>query len=316
VRGPGKPTKHYGRWRIRWTDASRRRQSAVFDTYREAEQALRLQQVAAADGERRGPGKAHSFDELCQQWLSVRALHKRSRKNDESMIRAHLRPAFGGRRLEKITVERIDAFAATLARAPNTVHHILSLLSAMLRYAHELEWLTRPPKVRKPKLRLLGRNFRFLRTDDEIRRFLRAARDEGELVAALYTAAVYTGMRAGELAGLRWDDVDFDGRLICVQRSYDGPTKSGDLRWVPTRSAAAGPAYVAPAHRRRKSLPDARRPHARPELAHFPGDASPRARARGPPAQAHHLPRPAPHLREPLRDARWRSLQAAKDPRP
>lgn len=40
-------------------------------------------------------------------------------------------------------------------------------------------------------------------------------------------------MRAGELAGLRWDDVDLDRRLITVQRSFDGPTKAGYVRYVP-----------------------------------------------------------------------------------
>jgi integrase len=36
----------------------------------------------------------------------------------------------------------------------------------------------------------------------------------------------YTGMRAGELAALEWPDIDFERRLITVQRSFDGPTKS------------------------------------------------------------------------------------------
>jgi hypothetical protein len=49
--------------------------------------------------------------------------------------------------------------------------------------------------------------------------------------------AVFTGMRAGELGGLRWDDVDFDKRLVTVQRSFDGPTKAGDVRYVPILDA-------------------------------------------------------------------------------
>ena len=69
--------------------------------------------------------------------------------------------------------------------------------------------------------------------EDEIRRFLVAAEDEGENVYILYATALYTGMREGELAGLRWDDVNFDTRLITVQRSFDGPTKAGDVRYVP-----------------------------------------------------------------------------------
>jgi hypothetical protein len=43
--------------------------------------------------------------------------------------------------------------------------------------------------------------------------------------------AIFTGMREGELAGLMWSDVDFTKRLITVQRSYDGPTKSDRVRF-------------------------------------------------------------------------------------
>src|SRR5207248_1839165 len=57
--------------------------------------------------------------------------------------------------------------------------------------------------------------------------------DEGDLVFTFYATALYTGMRAGEVAGLRKEDVDLERRLICVQRSYNGPTKSGELRWIP-----------------------------------------------------------------------------------
>jgi integrase len=49
----------------------------------------------------------------------------------------------------------------------------------------------------------------------------------------MYSTAVFSGLRAGELAGLRWDDVSFDRRLITVQRSYKSTTKSGELRHVP-----------------------------------------------------------------------------------
>jgi integrase len=49
----------------------------------------------------------------------------------------------------------------------------------------------------------------------------------------LYATAIYTGMRAGELAGLHWEDVSFERRLITVQRSFDGPTKADDVRYLP-----------------------------------------------------------------------------------
>jgi integrase len=48
-----------------------------------------------------------------------------------------------------------------------------------------------------------------------------------------YATAIFTGMRAGEIAALEWSDVDLDRRLITVQRSFDGPTKSDRVRYVP-----------------------------------------------------------------------------------
>jgi integrase len=59
----------------------------------------------------------------------------------------------------------------------------------------------------------------------------------GEEDAAIYLTAAFTGLRRGELIGLRWRDVDFPGSLIRVRRSYSygGLTvpKSGKARAVP-----------------------------------------------------------------------------------
>lgn len=53
----------------------------------------------------------------------------------------------------------------------------------------------------------------------------------------LYASAIYTGMRQGELAGLKWSDIDLERRIITVQRSFTGPTKSGSPRYVPVLTA-------------------------------------------------------------------------------
>lgn len=103
----------------------------------------------------------------------------------------------------------------------------------MLNVAMDLGWLTKVPKIKKPRVPLFTRDFNYLRSESEILRFLDAAYDEGEVVGALYTTAIYTGMREGELAGLHWDDIDLERRLITVQRSFDGPTKAEDVRYVP-----------------------------------------------------------------------------------
>jgi len=49
--------------------------------------------------------------------------------------------------------------------------------------------------------------------------------------------AINTGMRRGEIMGLRWEDIDMLKNRILVSRSYSGPTKSGKSRYVPISSA-------------------------------------------------------------------------------
>lgn len=232
-----KPVKHYDKWRIRWKDALGKRRSAVFETYREAQSELARRQAEAEEikrGIRDAPPPEKSFSDLCDYWIENRVPIKRSGKDDVSVIRRHLRPAFGHLPLRNIGLQHADAFAVAKRQLhPKTLLNLLTLFSTMLNLAVDLGWLARAPKVRKPTVRLFDQDFRYLRTDDEIQRFLRAAREEGEDAFALYATALFTGMRQGELAALRWADVRFEQRLIVVQRSYDGPTKAGDVRYVP-----------------------------------------------------------------------------------
>lgn len=53
----------------------------------------------------------------------------------------------------------------------------------------------------------------------------------------LVSTAIYTGMRKGELYGLRWSSVSFDEEYLKVDHSYDGSTKSGEVRLIPIHAA-------------------------------------------------------------------------------
>jgi integrase len=234
-----KPAKRGKRWQIRWIDENGKRRSQTWDNYEDAEHALathKLQVMEVRRGLRVRPPKGRSFEELCQRWLEVRTTRKRTRKDDTSIIGVHLRPTFGRLDIAQITSEHIDLFSAALSakRAPQTVRNVLILLGAMLRQAVEWGWLQFVPRIQLPRVRLFESAYRWLRTEDERDQFLRAAKlYHLPVVYHMYATAVHTGMRAGELAGLRWQDVDLNRRIITVQRSYDGPTKAGDIRHIP-----------------------------------------------------------------------------------
>lgn len=236
-------SRHGKGWRARWLDENDRRHSRTFKYQRDAV-AYERQQKALVEQIRRGlvaPASVdHTIDELADYWIEYRASRKRSGDHDESIIRAHLRE-LGHLKLRgsgPTLVAYVDQFVTSRSHLhPKTINNILTLLIAMLHVAVDLGWLDKVPRIRKPSVRAFSRDFSYLRTDEEVRRFLRAALDEGEMVFVLYACAVFTGMRAGELAGLWWDDVSIERRLITVQRSYDGPTKAEDVRYVPILDA-------------------------------------------------------------------------------
>lgn len=196
------------------------RRSEVFDSYRDATAAL-ARNESEADEVRRGLRAArppeHTFDDLCDYWIQNRVPMKHSGKDDESVIRRHLRPAFGKLKLQDIGMEHSDRFRTDRQHLHDkTVLNLLTLLSTMLNLAVDLRWLLKAPRIKKPTVRIFDQDFRYLRSDEDIQRFLRAAREEGEDAFVMYGTAIFTGMREGEIAALRWTDVLFrpaaDGR--------------------------------------------------------------------------------------------------------
>lgn len=113
--------------------------------------------------------------------------------------------------------------------APATVNRYLSALSkAFSNAVKEWHWLADNPlrnvsKKTEPKGRM-----RYL-SDEERTRLLDACRaSERKELYLLVLFALTTGMRRGELLGLRWQDVDLERRLAVIQH-----TKNGDRRSVP-----------------------------------------------------------------------------------
>ena len=78
---------------------------------------------------------------------------------------------------------------------------------------------------------------------DEIRLFLRKAREIDHEYYFLWAVAVNTGCRSGELWALRWTDISFDTRMISITKSFssrlgcDKSTKTKESRQIPINSS-------------------------------------------------------------------------------
>jgi integrase len=127
--------------------------------------------------------------------------------------------------------------------SPLTLAYIHSVLKSALEHAVREEEIPRnvARNVRTGTPR--PRRFNPL-TTDEARHFLAAA--QGHRHAALFELALRTGLRKGELLGLRWEDLDLDGGTASIRRTLQR-TRSSGLTGLPTKTISSERRIALPA---------------------------------------------------------------------
>lgn len=116
---------------------------------------------------------------------------------------------------------------------PTTVHRIHRVLRTCLNRAVKWAYLDRSPmeRVDSPENRSKQRN---TITVSDARRMLEWLYPRRPVAYMACFLALYTGMRSGEVAGLKWKDVDFESQVLSVDRTRQrmnredvlGPTKT------------------------------------------------------------------------------------------
>lgn len=156
--------------------------------------------------------------------------------NKEIVLRVHLIPRLGAKRLNEISNADIQQVKAQMtASSPKTVNNVLTCLSKLLKVAVEwgvIERMACTIKLLKP-----GEGRMSFWEFAEYERLIAAAArlDSGVLVAVLLGGDA--GLRAGEMRALEWTDIDFKARKLFVARSewrgQIGTTKGDRMRMVP-----------------------------------------------------------------------------------
>lgn len=154
----------------------------------------------------------------------------------ESIVRVHLVPLLGAKRLDAITTEDIQKLKLRLqARAAKTVTNVLTVLSVLLKKSVEWGVIERLP--------VMGRLLRVPRTSagfhdfPDYERLVEAARATDWRAHLIVLLGAEAGLRCGEMMALEWADVDLAKRQLTIQRSeWKGHVtmpKGGRLRYVP-----------------------------------------------------------------------------------
>ena len=162
----------------------------------------------------------------------------------ELIIRVHLTPQLGRKKLDAIKTEDVQQLKRRLStKAAKTVNNVLTVLNVLLKKAKEWDVIDRMPcsitLLPVPKTSMSFYDF------DEYERLVSASSTVDATTYLIVLLGGEAGLRCGEMMALEWKDVDLAKRQVCVQRSdWNGQVttpKGGRLRYVPLtiRLAAA-----------------------------------------------------------------------------
>ncbi|MDA8144805.1 MAG: tyrosine-type recombinase/integrase, partial [Thermaerobacter sp.] len=188
----------------------------TFRTRREAEDWLARVVVDVGDGY---AATDLTVGQYLDQWLeAIRATLKPGSVRAYATEIRRITDRLGGRSLAKLTTLDVQRMLAALPAewAPATRHGVYRVLRAAMRQAVRWGMLPRDPcmGVRVPAAR--PRDFSVW-TSNEVTRFLAAA--AASRYNALFRVALATGMRQGEILGLRWEDVDLKAGVVHVRHT-------------------------------------------------------------------------------------------------
>jgi integrase len=215
--------------------APRKRRSESFKTKAEALDKVNEWQRAAKLGTLVDRSK-QTLGEYLDQWLKGGALREWSGNTHteyEVSVRLHIKPTLGGVALQSLTKVAIRALYGSLLKptdplAWKTVKNVHIALRAALNGAVEEGLLAFNPAVGAlPKPQTSHREEMKTWTAEQVQHFLAFTADDPD--GLLWRVALMTGMRRGELLGLRVSDLDLANDRLRVQQQLARDGKRGWL---------------------------------------------------------------------------------------
>ncbi len=212
-----------GKERRRWHPGGPRR--------RDAERLVNELVKRKDDGIYRGPDRLSLGEYLTQRWLPGQKSQLRVSTYDSYRrnIELHIVPRIGGIALQRLVPEDLDGLYAALGTegrrdgkagglSPKSIRLVHLILHKALFDARRKGTVTRnvAELADPPKLRAAKRQEIRVWTAEELHAFLEIC--TGHRLLPAWFVASHTGMRRGEVLGLRWSDTDLDrGRLSVTQ---------------------------------------------------------------------------------------------------
>lgn len=230
-RGHGEGTiyqRNDGRWTAMITLENRKRKTFYGKTRKEVQEKLKI----ALREQQQGTlvtAPQQTVKQFLEDWLEnthKQNIRPRSHERYEQIIRLHIIPRLGKVQLQNLSPQQLNKLYADKLKeglSAITVNAIHGLLHRALEDAVRWDLLSRNVCDRISPPRKVHREIEPLSVE-QIHQLLEAAR--GHPQEALFILALNTGMRRGELLGLKWRDISFTDGTLQVRRILNRvPTK-------------------------------------------------------------------------------------------
>ncbi len=198
--------------------------------------------------------KEYTFKQAAEEWILKHAEVRKSGSGvitDKNMLKNNVYPHIGHLRLGKVHPIHIDDMIASLRKdkrlSNSTLNRNLCVVRTIFNYCLKRRLIFNNPMTAIQPLKVDACGFKFWSLKDA-NIFLEFAKqkyvESQRAIYLIYLTALNTGMRMGELIGLRWRDVDFENHIMtvcrtfsCHERKVRETTKSHKVRHVPINSA-------------------------------------------------------------------------------
>jgi len=168
------------------------------------------------------PGRVATFEEFVERWKVEVLITQQpsSIRSVKSHLKCHIVPQLAKLRLEQFSVENQQTFITRMFErgvSRKSVLNVLGTLSSILTTARDWGYNCEHIDVRKLRLPPRGERYEAPHfTIDQLQRILAIAEEPWHTLFCILTL---DGLRAGEVLGLQWKDIDLDRRLLHVRRS-------------------------------------------------------------------------------------------------
>ena len=230
------------RWMVRYTDGDGERRFKNFKLKRDADAYDAQVKVDVKRGVHVAPSQSPTVAQAAERWIGRIEAEKRERstiRQYRQHIGKHIAPRIGSIKLASLTPAKVEDFRDDLQKhlSKALARKVLTSFKSLLKvakFSHVAAGVSITRDERRDKVET-GKDFP---TPDEVRRLIESVQgaDAATIrLGALLHVAAFTGLRASELRGLRWQDVDFRARVLTVAQRADrfqeiGKPKSASSR--------------------------------------------------------------------------------------